>query len=261
MADTAPLFAGIGGHHSARARTDEWLTPPELLTALGGADSFDLDPCAPIVRPWPTARDHYTIKDNGLLKPWHGRVWMNPPYSTDVFGRWMGRLAEHGTGISLIFARTETAAFFNFVWQRASAVLFLQGRLNFHLVDGRRARKNGGAPSVLCAYGDRDAEVLSECGIEGHFIPLIFPRHFSFFVADEGSAARPTWCEAIVQWFSEQTGPVRLKEVYLAFAHHPKTASNAHHEAKIRQVLQHGPFVREGRGLWQLAAHEQGSAG
>lgn len=35
----------------------EWLTPRNIVDALG---PFDLDPCAPIVRPWPTAVQHYT---------------------------------------------------------------------------------------------------------------------------------------------------------------------------------------------------------
>lgn len=42
----------IGSHHSARSQTDEWLTPPEILGELG---PFDLDPCAPLTRPWGTA--------------------------------------------------------------------------------------------------------------------------------------------------------------------------------------------------------------
>ena len=37
---------GIGGHQSANMRTEEWLTPPEILKPLG---EFDLDPCSPIV--------------------------------------------------------------------------------------------------------------------------------------------------------------------------------------------------------------------
>lgn len=139
---SAPLFAGIGGHQSARSRTDEWLTPPEVIAALGGADSFDLDPCSPIDRPWPTARRHLTIVDNGLIQPWDGRVFLNPPYSTSVIGQWLARMADHNRGIALIFARTETDAFFRNVWERASALLFMRGRINFHLVDGRRARRH-----------------------------------------------------------------------------------------------------------------------
>jgi hypothetical protein len=116
-------------------KNDEWLTPPEILEALG---PFDLDPCAPVNRPWPMASRHYTIQDDGLMKPWEGRVWLNPPYGLQA-ERWLRRLAEHGNGIALIFARTETEAFFSQVWERATGLLFIRGRLTFYRVDGTKA--------------------------------------------------------------------------------------------------------------------------
>ena len=58
--------------HQKNGGHDEWLTPPEILRALG---AFDLDPCAPVVRPWETAAHHYTAQDDGLALPWFGRVW------------------------------------------------------------------------------------------------------------------------------------------------------------------------------------------
>ncbi len=173
---THPLFAGIGGHHSARSRTDEWLTPPAIIAALGGTHSFDLDPCSPIDRPWPTAKHHFTVEDNGLRQKWFGRVWLNPPYSTALLGKFMGRMAEHQRGIALIFARTETDAFHRFVWDSASAVLFMRGRINFHLADGTRAGGNAGAPTVLCAYGQEDAAILGASAISGKFVPLMAAR-------------------------------------------------------------------------------------
>src|SRR5690606_23631834 len=39
-------FAGMGAHQSARSETDTWFTPPAIVDALGGVDSFDLDPCS-----------------------------------------------------------------------------------------------------------------------------------------------------------------------------------------------------------------------
>ena len=63
-------ITGMGGHQSARMQKDEWLTPPEIIKALG---PFDLDPCAPVVRPWDTAKIHYTTTDNGLQREWRGR--------------------------------------------------------------------------------------------------------------------------------------------------------------------------------------------
>jgi hypothetical protein len=148
---------------------DVWLTPPEIIEALTQTEPFDLDPCSPIGRPWDTALEHFTVLDNGLVKAWHGRVWLNPPYGQQT-GRWLGRLADHGNGIALIFARTETEDWFEFVWPRASAILFLKGRLYFHHVDGARAKANSGAPSALIAYGASNAIDLQASSLPGALV-------------------------------------------------------------------------------------------
>lgn len=163
----------MGGHQSATMITDTWLTPPEIITPLG---EFDLDPCAaPEPRPWPTAHTHYTHQTNGLTAPWHGRVWLNPPYSREAV-KWLRRLADHGTGTALIFARTETTWFVETVWQRATSVLFIHGRIHFHHADGTRAKANAGAPSCLAAYGDNDADQLRQCGLTGTYVDLRRPH-------------------------------------------------------------------------------------
>lgn len=158
----------MGDHQSARALKDEWLTPPEIMAALGG---FDLDPCAPINRPWDTAERHYTVLDDGLKQEWQGRVWCNPPYGLEA-AKWLNRCAAHGNAIALVFARTETRMFFDHVWGKADAVLFVEGRLYFHHACGTRARANSGAPSVLVAYGKNNAATLEGCPIPGKFIAL-----------------------------------------------------------------------------------------
>ena len=114
---------------------DEWLTPPDFVNIFG---PFDLDPCAPVNRPWPMAKKHYTREDNGLALPWEGCVWLNPPYGRHTF-EWIERLAEHGSGLALIFARTETMGFHKQVWDKAYAVFFFQGRICFHYVTGKKA--------------------------------------------------------------------------------------------------------------------------
>lgn len=157
----------MGGHQSAAMLKDEWLTPPHVLKALG---EFDVDPCSPINRPWDTAKHHYNINDDGLHHPWHGRVWCNPPYGLEA-AHWLDRLASHGNGIALIFARTETKMFFDHVWKRADAVLFIEGRLHFHHVDGTRAKANSGAPSCLIAYGKNNVDALKSSGL-GILVPL-----------------------------------------------------------------------------------------
>ncbi|HEY5410913.1 MAG TPA: DNA N-6-adenine-methyltransferase [Caulobacteraceae bacterium] len=236
--------AGMGAHQGSRPITTTWLTPPGIIQALGGAESFDLDPCA---HPgWPTARQGYSLPTNGLAAEWFGRVWLNPPYTTEEIARWLGRLAEHGRGTALIFARTETEAFHRFVWERATGLLFLAGRLNFHLPDGRRAGANAGAPSVLCAYGQDDLERLAASDLRGALTPLRFAR----FILVQ--AAPSTWREAVAAYLSEHRGPVSVSELYRALARHPKAKTNRHVRAKIRQVLQLGPFERRAKGVWSL---------
>jgi hypothetical protein len=158
---------GLSSHQSSKMKNDEWLTPPEIIHALG---DFDLDPCSPVARPWPTAHHHYTLEDDGLNKEWHGRVWMNPPFGQEAV-KWMKKLSLHGNGIALIPARTETRMFFDWVWSSASGILFLRGRPHFHYVDGRRASFNSGAPICLVAYGATNAETLSRSSL-GKFINL-----------------------------------------------------------------------------------------
>ena len=150
--------------------TDVWLTPPYIIEALG---EFDLDPSSPIHRHWNTAKKHYTIIDDGLKQEWSGRVWCNPPYGRECV-KWLKKCAEHGNSMTLIFARTETRMFFDEVWDKASAILFLKGRLKFYNTEGIQAKASAGAPSVLIAYGDNNAEILKNCNLEGKFIDLRF---------------------------------------------------------------------------------------
>lgn len=157
---------GMGGHQGANMGKREWLTPPEILQALG---PFDLDPCAPIDRPWPMAKKHYSILDNGLMQPWFGRVWLNPPYGRQT-NDWLRKMAHHDNGIALIFARTETNDWSEYVWLQANAIMFLTGRLHFYHADGTRAEANAGAPSALIAYGDNNVEALQNSGLSGSIV-------------------------------------------------------------------------------------------
>lgn len=160
---------GIGGHTLPNnGRTCDWITPREIIGALG---TCDLDPCCPPEMPWQTARQMIHWPNDGLAASWSGRIWLNPPYGEQT-GAWLERLADHGSGTALIFARTETEMFHKFIWQRATSLLFLLGRLHFHYTDGRRAKGNAGGPSVLVAYGEADSTLLKACGLPGAFVRI-----------------------------------------------------------------------------------------
>lgn len=146
---------------------DEWLTPPNIINGLG---IFDLDPCAPIRRPWSMALHHFTVRDNGLDKEWFGRVWCNPPYGKFTF-QWLSKLHKHGNGIALIFARTETIGFHTEIWNKADGIFFFKGRISFYTVNGIKG-DSVNAPSCLISYGKKNNDSIKEANFDGKFISL-----------------------------------------------------------------------------------------
>lgn len=159
-----------GFTHESRTRrtTDEWYTPPKIFKALGV--EFDLDPAAPPGGvPWIPARHHYAAADDGLSRPWGGLVWLNPPYGRQT-GRWLNRLAQHGEGLALVFARTDTA-WFQRITDSATALCFVAGRLRFVRPDGQPAPASAGAGSLLVAHGLTASLALAHAGL-GPIFPL-----------------------------------------------------------------------------------------
>lgn len=139
------------------ANCDTWLTPPALINALG---EFDLDPCCPEKMPWSTAKKMLSRErdGDGLTAEWSGRVWCNPPYGREAF-KWLAKLAKHGRGIALIFARTDTKGFQQHVLGKAHCVFFLAGRIRFHRADGTQA-DTANAPSCLVSYSPADTGAI-----------------------------------------------------------------------------------------------------
>lgn len=144
--------------------TDVWLTPPWILKHLG---KFDLDPCAaPAPRPWSTARRHYdiTIGQDGLVLPWKGRVWLNPPYSNA--DPWVAKMASYKLGIACLAVKAETKRWMVNIWPSATAILLLAPRVMFNRPDGS---ESSGITHQTClvAWSKDDAKVLSNCGLNG----------------------------------------------------------------------------------------------
>jgi len=162
-------------HESSANESKEWYTPPRIFDAIGLP--FDVDVASPgaSVVPWIPAMRHITAKENGLCSPWHGRVWLNPPYGSDT-PRWVARFAEHDRddgGLMLVFARTDTAWFHDHA-DAFDAVLFIRGRISFIRGDGF-VGGGCGAASMLLARGEECAGALRRCGL-GLFISLSLNR-------------------------------------------------------------------------------------
>ena len=125
---------------------EEWYTPPEVIEAarraLGG---IDLDPASS-----PPAKANETVRATAFLtvhsmpgscdveRRWPGRVWLNPPYSTGVIERFVGKLVseyEHpdgGTTAAILLTQNATETqWLQLAMSRASAICFPRARLNF----------------------------------------------------------------------------------------------------------------------------------
>jgi DNA N-6-adenine-methyltransferase Dam len=156
----------LGSHQQTVGKSQVHITPKWIIERLG---PFDLDPAAADPRPWDCAGAGYTERDDGLRLPWHGRVWLNPPFDRYVVAAWMRKLAKHGHGTALLHARVE-AEWFEPCWESASGILFMADRIHFHRPDGSRQGANSGAPPCLVAFGEQDLMRLRSSGIAGALI-------------------------------------------------------------------------------------------
>lgn len=156
----------LGSHQQAIGFSQTHITPKWIIDKIG---PFDLDPCAANPRPWDCAAVNFTEDDDGLSMPWHGRVWLNPPFDRYEVGYWITKLANHGNGIALLHARTE-AQWFRPIWESSTAILFMSNRIKFCKQDGREHAANSGAPPVIVAFGRFNFSKLKFSGIPGVII-------------------------------------------------------------------------------------------
>ena len=155
------MAGGFSHESTATTVPVEWYTPPSIFDRLGVV--FDLDPCAAPNHDHVPARTKYVLPTDGLAEPWNGTVWLNPPYGKHT-GRWVERLAQHGDGIALVFARPDTA-WFQKAYGTADIVCFVEKRIKF--INGTTGRADGtpGAGSALIGWGDTAYHALIHSGL------------------------------------------------------------------------------------------------
>jgi hypothetical protein len=120
---------------------NEYATPPRLWRRLADAvDGFDTDPCSG-AESAPIAETRYTKADDGLSNPWHGDVFVNPPWSSNRDGsakdRWLTKARSEATRESVssvvVLLPSDTSAgwFHEHVLAAPIICFYGPGRLSF----------------------------------------------------------------------------------------------------------------------------------
>lgn len=137
-------------------QTDDWLTPKFIFDALG--EFFDVDVAAPPYGPRHVPCRGW-ISSDALRCIWSGFVWMNPPFGgRNGLVPWLDRFFGHGNGIALTPDRT-SAPWWQDAADRADAILFTRGKVQFERPDGS-VGKSPGAGVTLWAAGERAVNAL-----------------------------------------------------------------------------------------------------
>jgi hypothetical protein len=128
----------VDNYEKAKGESSEWRTSKFIFDALGL--EFALDPCAPESGFYCVpAKKVYTARDNGLLQPWDGLSFVNPPWSEKrcAVVPWLRRFFAHPDGgIFICVARTSCSWFHELVLPHSELLCFPTGKTRFIKADG-----------------------------------------------------------------------------------------------------------------------------
>jgi len=142
---------------------DVWRTPPEIVEML---QPIDVDPCAG--EDTDIGRDaNYDKSDDGLSKQWHGRVFINPPFSEKA--QWLSESISQQANTECIFVltpdSTDTKSWWhNYIAEEADYVWFSRGRIAYINPKTGEKEKNPTFGTAISIFGEPGLARLKESG-------------------------------------------------------------------------------------------------
>jgi len=149
------------GQPQTEVTSDDYYTPKWVFDTLDL--EFDLDVASPPGGPpFVPCKRYFTQEDDGLAQEWHGRVWMNPPYSAPRL--WIERFLEHGNGVALLpFAKSRA---FMSLWNSSAKMVYAADPGLVGLLFHRHGKKEQIMfPVVLIAMGNENIAALEPFGV------------------------------------------------------------------------------------------------
>jgi hypothetical protein len=149
---------GNGSQQLGGSGDNEYFIPSEYVEAARDVlGEIDLDPAScPEAQATVKATRYFTKDDDGLAQQWHGRVFLNPPFSRPLLKPFVQKLiAEYKAGrvdeaILLTFGNT-SAEWFQEAMSVASAVCFTNTNIRFiHKTKGKMGRSAIGSAFLYC---------------------------------------------------------------------------------------------------------------
>ena len=135
-------------HYSSDKHT--WETPQDFFDKVNAIYNFTLDACAE--NHTAKSAQYYTKEQDALNQDWRGVVWCNPPYGNEQIKFIQKAISEHkkhgSTIVLLIPARPDTKVWQDTIFQNASQVCFVRGRLKFV-----GAKHSAPFPCALVVFG------------------------------------------------------------------------------------------------------------
>lgn len=169
---TQRISEGETPHVAQNSGNNEWYTPEEYIrrtVAVMGA--IDLDPASTATANKVVgASKFYTAEQDGLTKKWKGRVFMNPPYSSELIWKFIDKIIESDEvteAIVLVNNATETK-WFQAIAEKAKAICFPSGRVKFWNPEKESFPLQGQAVLYIGKHPDKFTKFFSDMGTVWH---------------------------------------------------------------------------------------------